>query len=156
MARTPQNVLVMPFRQLTEMRNEFAVFRRADDPGNPFWQGVAGGVEEGETLIEAARRELREETGLQSPLARWIALDARTTVPATVFKDADLWGAGTFVVHEYAFAVEVFGDEDIVLSHEHSEFRWLDVQAASKLVRFDSNRTALWEVNERLARSRRG
>ena len=29
-----------------------------------FWQGVTGGVEAGETLSEAAGRELAEETGL--------------------------------------------------------------------------------------------
>jgi dihydroneopterin triphosphate diphosphatase len=156
MARTPQNVLVLPFRRLTDGRAEYAVFLRADDPADPFWQGIAGGVEDGETLIEAARRELSEETGLPPDTRRWIALDARSSVPASVFRDSVLWGSGIFVVDEHSFGVEVSDDEDIALSHEHSEYRWLDFDAASTLVRYDSNRTALWELNERLARSRRG
>jgi dATP pyrophosphohydrolase len=153
MARTPQNILVLPFRRLMDRRVVYAIFLRADDPADPFWQGVAGGVEEGETLIEAARRELREETGLLPPPGRWIALDARASVPASVFRDSILWGSGTFVVHEHAFGVEVSAGDEIALSHEHSQYRWLELDAALKLLRYDSNRTALWELNERLVRS---
>ena len=36
MARTPRNVLVFPFRRRADAGLEFAVFRRADDPGE-FW-----------------------------------------------------------------------------------------------------------------------
>jgi dATP pyrophosphohydrolase len=152
MARTPQNVLVLPFRRLSDGRVGYAIFLRADNPADPFWQGVAGGVEGEETLIEAARRELREETGLAPPARGWIALDARASVPAIVFRDSQLWGSDTFVVHEYAFGVDVSDGDEIALSHEHSEFRWLEFDAASQLLRYDSNRTALWELNERLMR----
>jgi dihydroneopterin triphosphate diphosphatase len=153
MARTPQNILVLPFRRLIDGGVEYAMFLRGDDPADPFWQGVAGGVEDGETLIEAARRELREETGLAPPQDRWIALDARASVPAGVFRDWRSWGPDTFVVHEHAFGVEV-SEGGIELSHEHSEYRWLTFDAASNLLRYDSNKTALWELNERLVRSR--
>ena len=33
------------------------------DPGNPFWFTVGGGADPGESLAEAAARELREEVG---------------------------------------------------------------------------------------------
>jgi putative (di)nucleoside polyphosphate hydrolase len=47
--------------------------RRAGAPGPLNWQFPQGGVDDGETLLEAARRELREETG-----ARSVRLIART------------------------------------------------------------------------------
>ncbi|MBV8187808.1 MAG: NUDIX domain-containing protein [Alphaproteobacteria bacterium] len=41
------------------------VYTRGPLAGRDFWGTVGGGVEEGETLAEAAVRELDEETGLQ-------------------------------------------------------------------------------------------
>ena len=38
----------------------------------------------------------------------------------------------------------------LVLSHEHAEYRWLPYEDAERLLRFDSNRTALWELNLRI------
>ena len=54
--------------------------KRAGEPGPWCWQFPQGGVDPGEDLETAARRELAEETGVRSvtPLARtegWIAYD---------------------------------------------------------------------------------
>lgn len=150
MARMPRNVLVLPFRRRAGL--EFAVFRRADDP-DEFWQPVSGGVEDAETLIEAARRELAEETGIEAPPERWLALDAQASVPAVVYRDWRDWGPDVFVVREFAFGVEIGEQAAIRLSKEHTEYRWLGLGAAQAVVRYDSNRTALWELNERLTRA---
>jgi dATP pyrophosphohydrolase len=149
-ARTPNNVLVLPFRRLAAGALEFAIFLRADE-SEPCWQGVAGGVEEGESPFKAARRELSEEAGL-SPGNGWIALDTRGSVPASVFSDSNRWGPETFVVIEHTFGVELAETDSIDLSDEHSEVRWVSYDTAAALLRFDSNRTALWELRERLAR----
>src|SRR5882672_8901989 len=63
MGRAPFQVLVFPFRRVQAGRLEYAIFRRADIDA---WQGIAGGGEDDETLIEAAIREAREEAGIKA------------------------------------------------------------------------------------------
>ncbi|MGH6956629.1 MAG: NUDIX hydrolase [Caulobacteraceae bacterium] len=148
MARLPLNVLVFPFRRGRDGL-EYALFRRSDDAD--FWQAVAGGAEDGETAWEAARRELIEEAGIAAPPESWIALDSRSSVPATEFRDHALWGPSTFVVHVQAFGVDASHAGEIALSVEHTQQLWLDFQRASDVMRYDH--TALWELNQRLTRA---
>ncbi len=37
-----------------------------------------------------------------------------------------------------------------MLSHEHIELKWECFENADSLLNWDSNKTALWELNERL------
>ena len=150
MTRAPLQVLVLPFR-CAHGRLEFAVFRRADGDG-ACWQGVSGGAEVGETEVDAARREFAEETGLSAE-RRWITLQARASIPAGVFACRSDWGENTYVIDEASFGVELADEDRVALSQEHSEVRWLPFAEARSLLRYDSNRTALWELNERLTRA---
>ncbi len=147
MARAPMQALALPFRKTGSDRYEFAVFKRADVPQ---WQGIAGGGEDGETPAQAARREIVEESGIpaSAPLYR---LDATTSIPVHFFPAARDWPADLYVITEHAFAVDASGFE-IVLSEEHSEYVWTDFQTAVELLRWESNRTALWELHERIER----
>lgn len=40
----------------------------------------------------------------------------------------------------------------IQLSHEHKAYQWATYEAAYDLLKYDSNRTALWELKMRLER----
>jgi dATP pyrophosphohydrolase len=53
------------------------------------------------------------------------------------------------VIPQYTFAVHVESD-NITLSHEHTEFKWATYEEADQMLHWQSNRTALWELNERL------
>ena len=53
------------------------------------------------------------------------------------------------MIPEHCFAVDV-EDAALILSHEHEELRWATVDQANALLTWDSNRTALWELCERL------
>jgi dATP pyrophosphohydrolase len=145
--RAKYQILVIPFRKINN-GIEFCIFKRED---MSVWQGVAGGGEEGETILESAQREFFEESGIKSD--KFIPLDSHSTVPACCFKDSVNWGEDFYVVPEYAFAVEL-SNETIHLSNEHKTFKWVSYEEADKLLQWDSNKTALWEINERFKRNK--
>jgi dATP pyrophosphohydrolase len=144
MARAPFQVLVFPYRRMGD-KFEFALLQRADDG---YWQGIAGGGEDRETPLQAAIREVQEESGI-SPVATFVRLDTVSSVPATCFRDSHLWGEKVYVIPEYTFGVDAEGRE-IRLSAEHSAFGWFRFQEAEQKLRYDGNRTALWELHRRL------
>jgi dihydroneopterin triphosphate diphosphatase len=124
---------------------EFAVFSRSD---YDCWQGIAGGGEGAETPLQAAQREAQEEAGIPAGCV-FLPLDSVASVPVTCFPASTLWGDHLYVVPEYAFGVDATGAR-IVVSDEHREFRWLTFAAAERLLKYDSNRVALWELNQKV------
>lgn len=139
--REPFQVLVIPFRR-TASEAEFAVLKRSDDAN---WQFVAGGGEADESPAQAAVRETKEETGITD--GRLIKLDSMATIPRNCF--AGTWAKDVYVIPEHCFAVDA-GSFALALSDEHTEARWLAYEQAYALLKWDSNRNALWELNERL------
>lgn len=143
--RRPFQVLVFPFKKMQD-RTEYLVLKR-EDLG--VWQGVAGGGEGEETPIEAAYRELYEETGLSG--GRLAKMDSLAHVPVVDVTGEFTWGEETLVIPEYAFAYEARPDDQARLSDEHVELRWAEYDIARALLKWDSNKTALWEIHERIA-----
>jgi len=142
--RAPFQVLVILYRR-TRDGLRFGVLRRADAG---WWQFVSGGGEDNESPLQAAVRETREEVGILAD-GSLLALDSKATIPKACFPAAASWGPDVYVVPEHCFAVEV-GDRELLLSGEHTEARWLSYEQAASLLKWDSNRNALWELNERL------
>jgi dihydroneopterin triphosphate diphosphatase len=145
--RAPFQILVLPFRRTAPGRIEFAVLRRADDAN---WQGVAGGGQVGESVVQAARREALEEAGVP-PTASLYRLKTQDTVPVNCFTASAEWPPDTYVIPQHFLACDLTG-MDIVLSGEHTEVRWEGFDEAVELLRYDSNKNALWELAERLRR----
>jgi len=81
MARAPFQVLILPFRQAADGDWQYGVLRRSDE----YWQGIAGGGEDGEAPLEAAMREMEEEAGWRAAEVVLYELDTRDTVPADCF-----------------------------------------------------------------------
>ena len=145
MVRAPFNVLVYPYIEVGVNEFEYALLRRSD---LGIWHGVAGGGEENETPLETARRETYEETGIPVE-SLFIQLDTVAPVPVTEFSDSHLWGEDVYVIPQYSFGVLV-KNRQIVLSQEHTEYKWLKYQDAYNLLKFDDSKTALWELDRRL------
>lgn len=141
--RAPFQILAIPYRKGTPM--QFCVLRRSDYDQ---WQFVAGGGEDTETPIEAAVREISEETGIKAD--NIIKLVSMTYVPVDVIskRHREHWAKDIYVLPEYSFAFEC--THDIELSNEHLEYDWLSYDEAMTRLNWDSNKTALYELNCRL------
>ena len=140
--RAPFQVLIIPYQKVaTDLR--FLIAKRADDG---HWQGFSGGGEINESPLEAAQREFLEESGLTS--AHWMKLDSCAMIPRVFFKGHEKWQDHPYVIPEYAYAARVEGTP--VLSREHSDYQWGTLDEVQQLLRYDSNRTAVWETYERM------
>lgn len=142
--REPFQVLAVPYRFIENERC-FCVFRRAD---SDIWQFIAGGGESNEKPMDAALREIKEETGVTAK--QLTALQSVAFVPAEVVAEnlRAHWDKNTFVIPEYSFAFECTADP--TLSREHSECKWLPYDEARKLLKWDSNKVAMYEMMCRL------
>lgn len=144
--RKPKNVLVFLFRKKENNEYEYCIFYRKK---SKFWQGLSGGVEDNEELIDTVKREVMEETGIT--VHKIYKLDSISSIPVLDVTGEFTWGNDIYVVYEYSFGV-LIGNEQINLSSEHEEYKWVSFDEAYNLLKFDSNKTALFELNERLKR----
>ncbi|MEO5930966.1 MAG: NUDIX domain-containing protein [Candidatus Kapaibacterium sp.] len=123
-------VQVHPFR-VREGEIEHLLLRRApDEPVCPdIWQVITGGIEAGERSIDAARRELLEETGIIAD--SWIALPV---VASFYFEPTDE------IMMSPIFACWLPDAAEPRLSEEHGEYRWLRLPDACALLPYPSHR----------------
>lgn len=142
--RAPYQVLIFPFH-ISEKGIEYAIFHRSDAD---WWQAISGGGEEGEVVIESAKREAWEEAGISKD-SLYIKLDTINSIPAEVFADSIYWSKNIYVIPENCYGVEII-DKQLKLSHEHTEYKWMNYDDAISYLKWDGNKVALWELNKRL------
>ena len=126
------------------------LLERADYPG--YWQSVTGSQEPGEALRETARRELLEETGIDSlaygDLNDWQASNVYEIYPRWRHR----YPPGTTHNTEHVFALEVPTPVAISLNpREHLTHLWLPWKEAAAKVFSWSNRAAIEELPRRVA-----
>jgi dATP pyrophosphohydrolase len=143
--RAPWQVLVYLYRVSAEGELQVALFQRVH---GGYWQGIAGGGEEGETPEEAARRETREEAGIECR-GRWIALAPVLSVPVHVIRPGlrKHWPGWLTTIPCYPFAAET-PEGPLRLSAEHAEYRWARLDEARALVHWDNDRVVLAALAE--------
>jgi len=147
MARAKYQVLVIPYC-VSEKGRSYCIFKRSD--AADCWQFIAGGGEEEDLLpMISAQREALEEAGIPVN-SHFLQLETTCSISTEHFPKARLhWGEHCLVIPEYSFAVAL-GHQTLNLSHEHTAYMWVDYKTAMQKLRFDSNKVALWELDNKL------
>jgi dATP pyrophosphohydrolase len=138
--KRPVSVLVVIYAQDTK---RVLMLQRRDDPD--FWQSVTGSLEEGETALQAAVREVKEEVAIDVASDPLALIDCQRTVEFEIF---------THLRHRYApgiernteswFCLALPHERQIEIS-EHLAWRWVAAAEAAALTKSWSNRQAIEE-----------
>ncbi|MCX7148106.1 MAG: dihydroneopterin triphosphate diphosphatase [Rhodocyclales bacterium] len=142
--KKPISVLVVIFTPALDV----LLLERARHPG--FWQSVTGSQEDDEPLIETARREVREETGIVAAADDFI--DWQLTNRYEIFAEWRYrYAPGITHNTEHVFSLCLPRQAAVAIApDEHLGYRWLPWQEAAKACFSWSNRDAILELPQRL------
>ena len=133
--KRPESVLVLVYTQ-----NGDVLMLRRSYP-NDFWQSVTGSLEWGENPLDAANRELLEETGLVNQKI----LDchqSHTFEIYTIWRER--YAPGITENKEHVFRLQLSEKVEIQLDpREHSEYQWLPRKQAADLAFSHTNQDAI-------------
>ena len=100
------------------------------------WDYAKGHLDEGEDIMQAAVRELVEETGIDD-----VVIHKGIIVPMSYEYN------GHGFLHkkrvDYFIGKTKCEEEDVVISHEHKDFGWYKYDEAMKILTFDNARDVL-------------
>jgi 8-oxo-dGTP pyrophosphatase MutT (NUDIX family) len=139
----PDLVDVWLFRLDSERGLEILMLRRAPERTLAgLWQGVSGRLEDGESIVAGALRELREETGLvPADLEAFYDLDQVNS-----FHVAALDGVVTAAV----FAARLGASARVRLSHEHDRAEWVSPDEATRRSVWPAYRESVARIRDHL------
>ena len=129
---------------------EVLLLERSAHPG--YWQSVTGSQEGDESLMDTARREVLEETGLEA--GRYILTAWRLTNTVKNFPEwRHRYAPGVTSNLEHVFGLQIPAPLPITVAPgEHLGYRWLPWRQAANECFSWSNRDAILLLPERTVR----
>ncbi|MBU2560765.1 MAG: NUDIX pyrophosphatase [Nanoarchaeota archaeon] len=140
-------VLCILFRKAVR-HHEFLLLKRVPDKGG-FWQPVGGGVEDTDgSLLDAAYREILEETGIaRGDISRVI-----DDVHYFEFDRHYLTGEPIDKIKEYVLGFEVKGSVSVKLEDnpcgEHEDFRWVSFEDSYVMLKWQNNKDGFMKLRQ--------
>ncbi len=133
-----KGVAVYVYRQ-AQSEVEFLQLRRSGHAGEyqRSWQTVYGGIKKKETAVEAAIRELYEETGLEAQ-----AMFQVEYLESFYFRPRDV------VMVMPVFAAQAATGATVKINEEHDDFRWVRQDELTKHFVWRTQREALQIICE--------
>jgi len=112
---------------------EFLLLKRTEKQSYPgLWQMVTGKIEGKEKAHQTALREIKEETGLL-PVQLWVAPTINS-----FYEPKD-----EYICLLPVFAARVEREAKVILSEEHTEYKWVRKDEAKKLLAWPGQRDAV-------------
>jgi dATP pyrophosphohydrolase len=120
------------------------LLERADRPG--FWQSVTGSQDPGEALVETARREVFEETGLDA--SQFALVDWQKQNHYEIYQSwRGRYAPGVTHNTEHVFGLRLPSPLPVTLApREHLQYEWLAWRDAADKVFSCSNAEAIREL----------
>lgn len=136
--KNPNSVLVVIYAKDT---NRVLMLQRKDNP--TFWQSVTGSIEAEEKPIEAAKREIKEETGLQISSQKQLLVDCNQQIEFEIFPHFRYKYAPN-ITHciEHWFLLPLESEQEPILS-EHLAYRWVSAEEAINMTKSPNNADAI-------------
>jgi dATP pyrophosphohydrolase len=148
--RRPEKTMVYLYRSNSDEPGELAYFeylllQRSQSQVGHIWQPVVGAARWNEELVESAKREVFEETGI-TRLEGIMAVGYAFSFTFR-FLDNSRYAPGVDTIRNVVFAARVRRTQSIALSDEHVDYSWFEYEEALERLYWPEDKKALTQLH---------
>jgi dATP pyrophosphohydrolase len=138
--KRPESILVVVYA--TDTQRVLMLLRKDD---SSFWQSVSGSLEQDETALQAAKREVAEELGIIIADQHLNLIDCQRTVDFEIFPQfRHRYKSHVTHCREHWFLLPLPQEMKVRLT-EHSDYCWANAESAVEMTKSWNNALAIKE-----------